>query len=369
MVNFYANARRQHSNHCFLLSGNARLTGGNVGGNCMKKCLVSWMISAVLLIAASGCSPSVPTSQADRQTYSLGRNPFSTEIVAANGTVYYKSLALYNSGEDGTLREYRYMGLSKKASASDTPDLIYDRFNFGLNVYKDTLYFIDTEYQLIQYDSTTGEAGRFRQDNTKAVQDALVINDALYFIEESDTQGEYQLKCYDLLTGEETMIAENISWEQLNHYQENVMVRSTDGTPQVYSAENHELLEVGPFEDMEVLQILDNGKVIGYSKGTFYECDLNGSQKRELFSASQIYNVIITQDNIYYSTVDEHAYTQTFAYSFSENKTETINTTEYPIMGYSDSILYCSGTAGSGYLYSLDTRTGVEEVFDYRVTE
>lgn len=109
------------------------------------------------------------------------------------------------------------------------------------------------------------------------------------------------------------------------------------------------LHEVGPFEDMEVLQILDNGKVIGYSKGTFYECDLNGSQKRELFSASQIYNVIITQDNIYYSTVDEHAYTQTFAYSFSENKTETINTTVYRSWDILTRFCTALEPAGSGY--------------------
>lgn len=117
----------------------------------------------------------------------------------------------------------------------------------------------------------------------------------------------------------------------INHYRDNVMVWSADGT--------------------------------------FYQCDLDGGNRKELFSDEKIYNIIVTQDDIYYSTVDKDGYTQTFAYSFSEKKADKIATSAFPITGYSDSVLYCGGTAGFGYLCSLDCRTGEQEVFDYRVTD
>lgn len=335
----------------------------------MKKRFAVWMVLAIFLAMLSGCMAVENEAIEDDASYTLGRNPFSTEVVSVGDTVYYKSLALYNDGTDGSLKEYRYIGLSRKDSVSDTDILLYDRFNYGLNYYKDALYFVDTQYQLIRYDTITSEASSFRQDNSKAVQDALVINDALYFIEERTAKDGYQLMCYNLLSGEETLIANDVDWRRISHYRDNVMVQSADKIPLVFSAETHEQIEIGPFKkDLDVLQILDNGKVIGYSQMTFYACDLDGANQKELFCAENIYSFIITQEHIFYSTVDEHAYTQTFSYSFDENKTEKILTTTYPITGYSDSVLYCSDFAGFGYLYSIDTRTKVEEVFDYRET-
>lgn len=314
----------------------------------------------IIIMLLSSCSANKPNID-----YTLGRSPFSSYINLSGNKVFFKSFVLNNTGDNYELAEYRYQGLFCKIKRDDEPELIYEDFSHGLNVYSNKLYFINTQHQLLEYDIPTNNVTTLAGDDVQSVSECLIINDILFYIVENNAESTCVLNSYDIKQKRYDTIANNVYWERLNHFQDNIQFWDNNGNPKIYQSAINETIEYGPF-DMEVIQILDNETVIGYKDRTFIQCDLKGENKEPLFSVDNLYNVIVTQNELFYSTVDKETYTQLFRYSFSSKKSEKIATTEFPLVGYTDPYVYCASTTGIGNLQRINTNTGEIEVFDDR---
>jgi hypothetical protein len=297
--------------------------------------------------------------------YTLGRSPFSSFINSSGDEVFFKSFVLYNGGDNNELKEYRYQGLFRKTQSNHEPELIYENFSHGLNVYSDKLYFINTQHQLLEYDILTSNITTIAGDAVQSVSECLIIDDTLFYIVENIANSTCILYTYDLIQKGYKEIADNVYWERLNHFKDNIQFWDKSGNPKIYKISTEEIIEYGPF-DMEVIQLLDNEKVIGYKDRTFIQCDLDGDNKVSLFSVDNLYNIVVTQNEIFYSTVDKETYTQLFRFSFSSKRSKKIATTEFPIVGYAGTYVYCASTTGIGDLQRIDTNAGEIEAFDDR---
>lgn len=329
-----------------------------IGGIFIFKRCVGIIICITVLL--SSCS--MNKSNID---YKLGRNPFSSFINLSGDEVMFKSFVLYKGGDSNELEEYRYQGLFKKINSNDEPELIYEDFSHGLNVYEDKLYFINTQHQLLEYDTLTTDISVLAGDDLLPVSECLIINDTLYYILENTTENTGTLYAYDLIQGTIKVISDNVYWERLNHFNDKLQFWDQSGNVKIFESASDKIIEYGPF-DMEVIQILDNKKVIGYKSGTFYQCDLDGGNEKSLFSVKDLYNIVVTQNEIFYSTVDKETYTQLFRYTFSTKKIEKITTTEFPIVGFAGAFIYCASSTGIGDLQRIDANTGDREAFDNR---
>ncbi|MDR1158946.1 MAG: hypothetical protein LBK75_11720 [Oscillospiraceae bacterium] len=319
----------------------------------------------LLVMILSSCSRR-DTADTD-YNYSLGRNPFSSFVNALGDEVLFKSFVLSDNDEN-ELIEYLYQGLFSKIQGGASPKLIYPDFSHGLNVHSNKLYFIDTKYHLLRYDISTKIAETLPGIDDKTVAECLIIDNILFYITEDTTENTYTLNACDLIQNDHNIIADNVHWERLNQFQGNIQFFDRNGNPQIYDFIAQTIVEYGPF-DMEVLQIMDDERVIGYKDYTMIQCDLDGKNEKILFSAQNIYNVILTQNEIFYSTVAQETYTQTFCFSFSTSKTRELATTNFPIVGYADTYLFCASSAGSGDLQRIDVNSGEVVVFDDRAKD
>ena len=324
-----------------------------------KKCA---FISIILVIILSSCSANKKSI-----SYSLGRSPFSSFIASSGEDVYYKSFALYKEEGNNELEEYRYQGLFRKTNSDDEPELIYSDFDHGLNTYSDQLFFINTKHQLLEYNKSTKNIEILVGDKDKLVSECLIINDNLFYILENTVDHSCVLHSYDLIKKSDKTIANDVHWERLNHFQNNLQFWKTDGTTAIYKIDQDQVEECCNY-DMEVIQILDNKKVIGYANKQFIQCDLDGSNKKILCSVENLYNIVVTQNEIFYSTVDDETYTQLFRFPFASKKVEKITATKYPLVGYDGNYLYCASSSGMGDLERINIEKKVVESFDDRVS-
>jgi hypothetical protein len=312
-----------------------------------------------LLVSCAKNEPEVSASN-----YTLGRNPFSSYICASENTTFYKSVALYTEQSEGVLEEYRNQGLYAKSETNQEPRLLYADFDHGLNVYFNRLYFIDTGHQLLEYDLTTGLTAVIAGDkNQQTVTECLIIDDTLFYIAGDPVSEECFLTAYDLISKETAVIAENVHWERLNHYQEHIQFWDLDGNVKVYLPDSGETLDYGSFNMDEVFQILDDGTVVGHIGPMFVRCDLEGKNISSLFSMEQVHNVIVTQNDLFVSTLEETG-SQLFHFSFSENEMKKIANTSFPLVGYTDSYIFCGTGTGQGDIERITISSGKADVLD-----
>ncbi len=285
----------------------------------------------------------------------LGRNPNTFILNYDNNKIYYKSYALING-------ENRYQGLFSKNIDGTNKKLLYSDFEGFLNVYNDFLYFTNTKGQLIELNLSSQKAEVIAGDDKYHIYGPLIIQDVLFYNNIDDEDNCY-LIAYNLKEKDKIVVAENTWWRFLSNFKNEVcfLDKNKNLTTWNYTTKNY--TSHGHF-DMEILQMLNDGSVIGYKDKSFIK-SLNG-KLTPLLKVENMFNSLIVDDNLFITTVDEHSYTQILRYSLKTNKLEKIASPDFPLVGYYSKYLFCSSDSGMGDLQIVDTENGEYKTFDDR---
>lgn len=320
-------------------------------------------IFITLLILLSGCTSVNKSNNASNGkpesgeyiNYNIGRNPNMFIMNSKEDTIYYKSFVMVNN-------ERLYQGLYSKKVDKKEKKLLYNDFEGFLNVYNDLLYFTNTKGQLVEFNINSLKANIIDGNDKYHIYGPLVINDVLFY-NRIDSNDKCALMAYYIKEKKAIEVAQDIYWRFLSNYKDNICFLDKNKNINVWNATSKEITSHG-FFDMEILQMLDDGSVIGY-KNKSYIRSLNG-ETSVLFNIENMFNSIIIDNCIYVSTVDKHNYTQIFRYSLKTSKLEKIESTDFPLIGYYDKYLFCSSDSGMGDLLIVNTDNGEIKIFDDR---
>ncbi len=294
---------------------------------------------------------------ATTKSYKIGRNPNTFILNSDKNRIYFKSYTLING-------ENRYQGLfSKKIDGTDKK-LIYNDFEGSLNIYGESLYFIDTKGKLVEFDLTSQKTKIIAGDNKFHVYAPLIINDILFY-NNIDNTDNCNLIGYYIKSKNKIIIEKNTYWRFLSNFREDICFFDNKKTLKTWNATLKKITPHGEF-DVEVLKVLDDGSVIGYKDRGFVKV-LNGNTEN-LIRVEDTYNSILIEDNLFISTVDRHNYTQIFRYSLKTKKLVKIATPDFPLIGYSGKYLFCASDSGMGDLQIINTENGDCKTFDERFT-
>ncbi|SKA83808.1 hypothetical protein SAMN05443428_105176 [Caloramator quimbayensis] len=320
-------------------------------------------IFITLLILLSGCtsvnkSNNVSNGKPESSefiNYNIGRNPNMFIMNSKGDTIYYKSFVTVNN-------ERLYQGLYSKKIDGKGRKLLYNDFEGFLNVYNDLLYFTDTKGQLVELNMTSLKANIIDGNDKYHIYGPLVISDILFY-NRIDNNDKCALIAYYIKEKKAIEVAQDIYWRFLSNYKDNICFLDKNRNINLWNATSKEITSYG-FFDMEILQMLNDGSVIGY-KNKSYIRSLNG-ETSVLFEIENMFNSIIIDNCIYVSTVDKHNYTQIFRYSLKTSKLDKIASVDFPLIGYCGKYLFCSSDSGMGDLLIVNTDNGEIKTFDDR---
>ncbi len=285
----------------------------------------------------------------------LGRNPNTFILNYDNNKIYYKSYVLINE-------ENRYQGLFSKNIDGTDKKLLYSDFEGFLNVYNDFLYFTNTEGQLIELNLNSQKAEVIAGDDKFHIYGPLVIQDVLFY-NNIDAEDNCDLMAYNIKEKNKTVVSEDVLWKFLSNYKNEVcfLDKNKNLTTWNYTTKNY--TSHGHF-DMEILQLLGDGSVIGYKDRSFMK-SLDG-KLTPLLKVENMFSSLIVEDDLFITTVDEHNYTQVLRYSLKTGKSEKIASPDFPLIGCCGKYLFCSSDSGMGDLQIVNTENGECKTFDDR---
>ncbi|MEY8392530.1 hypothetical protein AALA98_14420 [Lachnospiraceae bacterium 45-W7] len=286
----------------------------------------------------------------------LGKTPHSSLCTFGEDFVLYKENVLKN-GEKVFSGLYR-CNLNDNKDSSTNPQLLSDSFFACANIYRDKVIFINDEYKIQQMDMENSKSKILYDNNGKAIMDALIMDDCLYFIAECD-ENVCNLLALNLTNNIQKQIIENINPHYLYHYGEGIAVITKDnkflvkcsfddGVKEKYSAPENEIQ--GFFDDGTILLVQNHDTI--YQLEDFY-----ADKKTVLLRKENIYRTIMHTDELLVCTLDDSGLMEVYIYDFASKKAAKIANTNFTPLDFNKEYIIC-GDVEIGMPELINRRTG-----------
>lgn len=261
---------------------------------------------------------------------SLGKTPHCYQCTFGEDFVLYKDYVLKND-EEVFCGLYRLNLNDNKDSAMKT-QLLSDPYFACANVYRDKVILINDECKIEQVDMENNNSEILYDNNGKDITDALIVDDYLYFIAESDA-GVCNLLALNLINNAQKQIIENINPHYLYHFCEGVAVKARDNKFLVKCGFDDGVIEKYSVPEDEILGFFDDGSILLVANlDSIYQLkDFNADKKTVLMQKENIYRIIMHTNEMLVCTLDDCGLMEIYIYDFAgKNATEIANANAEP---------------------------------------
>lgn len=314
----------------------------------MKKRSVFLIILFVLPILVAAYF--IKVHQSGTQIHHTGRTPYSYNAAIGDGFLLYKD-GIYIDGQ------YRYSALYKKDmhnGGDGKPALVTDDFFGCANIYQGDVIYIDTDYDIIKIDLSSGRKKTLVESNGKGITDMLAIDAKLYYIREK-TEGIYCLFGLDMAGGEPGEIKKDVSPHYLYHICGCAGVISRDAEKFFVCDTEKGVIDEYENPEDEIQGFLADGTAVFHHQGMVYtKRNPESDRKKVLFEMEHIHRIIFHPDEIMAVTLNEYGLMEIYSYSFEEGKLRKIMNADTLPEDFDDACIVCVPSGGEDAVELID---------------
>lgn len=285
--------------------------------------------------------------------YSLGKTPHSYQYTFSDDFLLYKD----NVQKDN---ETTFSGLYlKNLKNNEESILLSDEYYGCANKYKDSVIYISTDYNIMEEQLDNKECKVLIKGNGRSVKDALVIEEVLYYIQETE-EDIFTLYAFDLQKNKKEEITTNIYPYYLYHVCGNVGVISKEMDKiLICNIEKKVIKEYNKFEH-EIQGFLDDGTVIYYYNNEIYQKEkIDSNKKKTIIKKEDIYRIIVKQEEMLICTLDQYGLIEVYIYKFSENKLQKVANANSIPRDFNEKFIVCaSEEEGLGNIELINREDG-----------
>ncbi len=286
--------------------------------NIMKK----WKIYVLLIIIiiSAGAGVFFLKYSNTKKSYQLGKTPHSYQYTLTSDLLLYKDNVKKNE-------ENKFSGLYLKKLDTDNVSqgvLLSDSYYGCANVYGNCVIFIDIDYNIVEMNLENGGKEIIVENNSHSISDALIINDILYYIQETESD-IFSLYALDLEKNNSKKIADNINPYYLYHYCGNAGVISNMEDQLLICNMAEGIVQSHDNAEYEIQGFLNDGTIIYYKDGKIYaKQDFDSDKSEILYENDNIYRIILQPEELLICTLDQYGLLEVFLYHFSQNHVDKI---------------------------------------------
>lgn len=291
----------------------------------------------------------------------LGKTPHCYQCTFGEDFVLYKDYVLKND-EEVFCGLYRY-NLNDNKDSGARSKLLSDSYYICANVYRNKVIFISEGFigegcKIQQVDMENNNSEILYDNNGKAITDALIVDDYLYFIAENG-EGVCNLLAINLTNNTQKQLIENISPHYLYHFGEGVAVKTRDNEILVKCGFEDGVIEKYSLPEDEILGFFEDGSILLVANlDTIYQVkDFNAGKKTVLMEKENIYRIIMHTDEMLVCTLDDYGLMEVYIYDFvGKNATKIANANAEP-RDFNKEYIIC-GNDGIGMPELINRNTG-----------
>ena len=281
----------------------------------------------MVLTLLSACSRNEASDKTSKSE-TLGRSTYSCYYNMIGDTLYGWA-RVYD--QIGDRLELRNPGLYARRVDENAPGgLLYEGFASYLNVYGNTLYFINGNGQITGFDFSTGKDYLAFCELDVNVNNLFIINNTMFYIvADPENSG---LFAYDLSTKANILVSDSVTWRYLSAYKNMIVFQEKDGMLRTWDPETGEYKDYWQRDiDSGVFHIMDDATVIESYFDTFYRSDDPEGNKDRLFSVGKaVRRAAVVEEGIYYTINYTEQSSSLYYYSFSTDTITEIGEVIYP---------------------------------------
>lgn len=297
------------------------------------------------------------------EEYERGKTPGCYFVTFSGDQLIYKDDVLF----DGN---YENRGLYIKSIYTDYESeddlLLSNDFYMCVNIYKDWVYFLDTENNLqkVKFDGSIEEC--VIRGESGYISDVLILNDILYFIRSNEFE-KSSLYAMELYNNEIKEVVEDIDFKYLYDYCGSACVISRDNEKVIMYNHQSGHKQVYDNLDTEIQGFLLNGAIIHYSRDKIIIRDSFETENDEVIvELENIYRIIVHHDDMVIATANQYGVIQIYEYSFKKDKLKRIAIANYPPRDYNDKFIVCFSDTGHGNVELIDRKSGEIKIFSFK---
>ncbi len=331
----------------------------------IKKWKIGVLLLGIIIVAGFVLIIIQKSSQMKKeQEYQLGKTPHSYQFTFGEDILLYKD----NVNKNG---EMSYSGLFVKQFNEDknaAGTLLSDSYYGCANLYEEQVIFIDADSNIVKTDLQGNKKEIIVKSNGYSIQDALLIEDVLYYIQE--TEGDiFALQALDLKSQEKKKIADAVNPHYLYHYCGNVAVIDKKQNELVICNEKEKIIKRYDDPGYEIQGFLNDGTIIYMEEGKLYQKHSFETKKAELlFDQGDIYRVVVKPKEMLVCTIDGYGLMQVFFYHFSQKNLEKIANANTVPRDFNDNYIVCaSEEEGMGSVELISREQG--DIFSIHAAE
>lgn len=286
----------------------------------------------------------------------LGKTPHSYRCTFGEGFVLYKEYVL-KKDEKVFSGLYR-CNLNDNKDSSKKAQLLSDSFFACANIYRDKVIFINDECKIQQINMENNNSEILYDNNGKAIMDALIIDDYLYFIAEYD-EDVYKLLAVNLTNNILKQIIEGINPHYLYHYGKGIAVITKDNKFLVKCDFDDGVKEKYSTPEDEIQGFSDDGNILlVQNSDTIYQLEDFYTDKRTvLLQKENIYRTIMHTDELLVCTLDDYGLMEIYIYDFASKKLTKIANANSEPHDFNKEYIIC-GDEGIGMPELINRSTG-----------
>ena len=237
--------------------------------------------------------------------------------------------------------------------------MLTDSYYGCANIYGNNIIFIDEEFNIVKSNLKTEKKEILVKCNKYSIQDALVIEDVLYYIQETE-EDTFSLYTLNLKDKEKKIIVENINPHYLYHYMGNVGVLSKKKNELIICNMTEGIVKKYEKQEYEIQGFLEDGTVIYYEDGKVYAKQSLERDKTEiLYEDNNIYRIILHSKEMLICTLDEYGLLEVYIYNFTKKEINKIaNANTVPRDFNEDYIVCASEEEGIGGIELIERKSG-----------
>lgn len=317
-----------------------------------KKCV---LIIVVIFLIGSGYFILQPNNVNTEKIYKLGKTPHSYQYTFGKNILLYKDNVVKN--EESKFSGLYYKKLNKDNANSDK--LLTDSYYGCANIYGNNIIFIDEKFNIVKNNLKTGEEETLVKCNQYSIQDALVIEDTLYYIQETE-EDVFSLYTLNLKDKQKKILVKNINPHYLYYYMGNVGVISKKKNKLVICNMIDGIVKKYENQKYEIQGFLEDGTVVYYEDGKVCAKQSLESDKIEiLYENNNIYRIILQPEEMLICTLDEYGLLEVYIYNFMKKEINKIaNANTVPRDFNEDYIVCASEEEGIGGIELIERKSG-----------
>lgn len=298
---------------------------------------ISIFFLLIIITGVTFCVYKKSYSTQPQKEYSLGKTPHSYGFTMTKDILLYKDNVVINGN-------ISYSGLYKKELGEDASKagiLLSDSYYGCANLYKNQAIFIDTDKNIVKTDFQGKGKEILVRNNGCSIQDALIVEDVLYYIQEKENE-RYTLYAMDLLNQKTKNIAERINPHYLYHYCGNVGVLDQE-QKKFMICDKDKILEEYNAPEYEIQGFLNDGTIIYNKEGKLYKKQsFKDSNGEILCNKENIYRTLLKSKEMMICTLDEYGLLQVFIYDFSQGNINKIANPNTVPRDFNDDYIVCA---------------------------